>query len=213
MYGPRVDTCARRRDGSVWCWCDNPADGGKERTKPGLVPGVDGAVQIAIGGKYSCALLKHGEVGSVVSSDNLATVQNLPPAIRIETKGFDTCAVAKDERRYCWGGFSSPAESERHVGVIRAQPFEQMQSKEFVCYYPPSPATRLYGGCALLHRESEVCADKLPRSYDELKSVKQIDLGAYHGCVLLTDGKIICKGYTQFGQLGNGVVHGEWMPE
>jgi len=61
-YAPRLDTCARRRDGSIWCWIDDPAQGRAKRTVPRAIPGVSGVTQVAIGGKYSCALLTNGEV-------------------------------------------------------------------------------------------------------------------------------------------------------
>lgn len=150
----------------------------------------------------------------MVSSDQLATVQNLPPVIRIATEGFDTCAVTKDNRAYCWGGFSSEAESKRPVGIIRAQTREEMHpKKDIICSYPPwGGSGNLYGGCALLHSDVESCADSGNVGLDKLP-IKQLALGIDHGCALRNDGTVICKGYTQFGQLGNGVIHGEWMSE
>lgn len=226
-YAPRLDTCARRRDGSIWCWIDDPVQGSAKRTVPRAIPGVSGVTQIAFGGKYSCVLLTNGEVrcwgdhfsellgnGAMVSPDQLAKVQNLPPVIRIATEGFDTCAVTKDKREYCWGGFSSEGESKRPVGIIRAQTREEMQSKKrIICSYPPTAGSgNLYGGCALLRSNVESCADSGNVGLEKIP-IKQLALGSDHGCVLRNDGKVICKGYTQFGQLGNGVIHGEWVPE
>jgi alpha-tubulin suppressor-like RCC1 family protein len=60
-------TCARKFDGTVWCWGANfdgqLGDGTTiDRASPVQVSGIFGAVQIATGSTHSCAVLQDGSV-------------------------------------------------------------------------------------------------------------------------------------------------------
>ncbi|MDI1476733.1 RCC1 domain-containing protein [Polyangium sp. y55x31] len=237
-YFPRVDTCVRRKNGTVWCWRDDPMKAEEKRTAPAIIPGIFNAKQLAIGGKYSCALLATGEVrcwgqhledllavGAMIPVDATVIVRDLPPVGHIANCGFHTCGVAKkDEKVYCWGGLSSSSELKQHVEFIRAQTLEVVENNRPLHLQPDA-----YWACVLLHRGWESCSEMLeghgvyllegmmlnalPKTYSDLPGIHQLVLGAQHGCVLRNEGTVLCKGFNQFGQLGNGDIHGEWVPE
>ncbi|HEY8039689.1 MAG TPA: hypothetical protein VIF15_07840 [Polyangiaceae bacterium] len=93
-------TCARTRDGKVWCWGANGAGqlglgDAKQRTTPTPVPGLADVVQLAAGDDYACAVRASGEVlcwggnayGQLGTGDHLARsvpvpVKGLPPDFR-----------------------------------------------------------------------------------------------------------------------------------
>jgi alpha-tubulin suppressor-like RCC1 family protein len=115
-------SCAVDRDGAVWCWGDNAdlelgSDGGSSAT-PRVVTGVTGAVDVAAGDRYSCALL--GDGGRVVcwgadDRGQLGTGQagaSALPGDRVDGSGSwhaltagtaHSCAIDDDDTAWCWG--------------------------------------------------------------------------------------------------------------
>jgi alpha-tubulin suppressor-like RCC1 family protein len=121
-------TCARKFDGTVWCWGFNGdgelGDGTTvDRALPVQVTGIFNAVQIAIGETHSCALLQDGSVqcwgndlngelgdgsggGSISKVLTPVPVRNLTSAvveIASHPISFLTCARLDSGAVQCWG--------------------------------------------------------------------------------------------------------------
>lgn len=127
-------TCARSRAGEVSCWGSNYA--GQVSPTPSLcsrpppnvesqcpqplplkVPGVSGAVAIAVGRRHACAILLDGTVtcwgdnsraqlstSLPRSAFQRALAGGLPKSIAIAAAGTHTCVVSEDKHVWCWGG-------------------------------------------------------------------------------------------------------------
>lgn len=115
-------TCARRTDGSVWCWGSNQfgnlGDGSTtSRTRPVRVEGVTGATAVAAGGGHACAIATsgavwcwgdnfYGQVGDGTTSDRLLPVEVVGLTSRATALGLGashSCAILEGGAVACWG--------------------------------------------------------------------------------------------------------------
>jgi len=107
-------TCARRKDGTVWCWGENRA--GKLGTKPSRrsddrpypvqAEGITEAVQIALGDEHSCARRSDGSVwcwGYSLSEAAAAPIPGVAGATDLRAGGELTCAIVSGGSVLCWG--------------------------------------------------------------------------------------------------------------
>jgi len=108
-------TCARVRDGAVYCWglnTDGQLGNGtiKNTVEPTIVPNLRGVTQLALGGFQSYALREDGRVVAwgKVGSSSIKTVkpqliESLNGVIEIVAGGGHACALLEDSSVYCWG--------------------------------------------------------------------------------------------------------------
>ncbi len=122
--------CARMPDGTVRCWGDNSlgqlgigsADLDRHTT-PTVVPGVTGAVQLAVGGVVACARLASGRVlcwggngtgqigdGTRTDRPSPVPVAGLSDAVLVDVSpqgssrnSGGACALRRTGRLMCWG--------------------------------------------------------------------------------------------------------------
>jgi alpha-tubulin suppressor-like RCC1 family protein len=107
-------TCARRKDGTVWCWGENragklgapPTRRSDDRPYPVQAQGITEAVQIALGDDYSCARRSDGSVwcwGYGVGEAAAAPVPGVAGATDLKADGGLTCAIVSGGSVLCWG--------------------------------------------------------------------------------------------------------------
>ena len=113
-------TCSVTGGGRVRCWGDNAngqlGDGTTtSRSRPVLVPGLSGVLQVVSGAAHSCALLGDGRVscwGSNASGqlgDGSTTSRSAPAVIalsgvvRLTAGASHTCALLSTGAARCWG--------------------------------------------------------------------------------------------------------------
>lgn len=172
-------SCARRGDGSVWCWGDGgyaALGNGVElpRTTPERVPTLPPAIAIHGGLHHVCAITEtrdvwcwgdnsYGQVdGSSGENKKLPTrVPLLGPARTVVGGAYHTCALLEDGSVACWGKNGS--------GQIGKGPIS--------------------GDHVLQH--------------DVLDRVTGLAAGYFHTCAI-RDGIVWCWGYNDDGQLGTG---------
>lgn len=116
-------TCARKTDGTVWCWGSNDfgqLGNGATSTTPTSTPvrvmDIDDASHVTAGRYHVCALRTGGvvqcwgrnEAGQL--GDNSTTLKSKPttvvlprPALHVGAGGFHSCALLDDYALYCWG--------------------------------------------------------------------------------------------------------------
>jgi alpha-tubulin suppressor-like RCC1 family protein len=183
--------CARRSDGRVLCWGDNArgqlgqADLTTNATSPELVPGIEGARQIAAGSAHSCALLDvpgqvmcwgrndngqlgHGEVSDApIPQPDL--VPELDDAVEVIAGGNHTCARRSDGSVACWGY--------NYLGALG------------------NGSTRPTRSTSL----QEVIG---------IEDAVQLAAGQHFTCALRANGTVSCWGDNGHGQLGDGTTSG-----
>lgn len=198
--------CALLEERTVWCWGRNdqgqlgygttdlcPVDvgGGQTRsiachTFPFRVVGLDGAVAIASGGAFSCAVLADGSArcwgddsvgelgnGSTLTSQTPVAVSSLSGLSSIAAGNRHACAVTNDGKVACWG----------------ANDQGQLGSK--------TTTTCTVGA-------SNVACSKTPVVVAGLDGVAEVSAGASHTCARTKDGHVTCWGDNHWGQLGVG---------
>lgn len=151
----------------------------KDAYMPLPVPAFQGAVSIATGTKFSCAVLANGNVmctgdnsygalgnGSKVAKSELPVeVQGITNALQVTAGGQFACALLRGGAVECWGANS--------VGEL--------------------------GDGTFTKRLAPVAVQGLNNT------VQTIDAGAEHVCALLTDNTLQCWGKNTNGQLGDGI--------
>jgi alpha-tubulin suppressor-like RCC1 family protein len=174
--------CARREDGSLWCWGENrwgqlgyPSH--LDSKVPREVPGAKGTTQMSLGILHSCARRADGaalcwgrnnvgQAGTGAASENdapPAPVVGLGPVAQVAVGWSSSCALLLDGTVRCWGS---------------------------------NPRGELGNGT----KENQL----LPVPVTGLASVAGLVLGEGHGCAWHEDGTVSCWGANGSGQLGDG---------
>lgn len=102
-------TCARRGDGTVWCWGSNSfgqlgiGSVGSSRTEAAVVPGLTNVRQLDAGGNRICALRPSGEVTCWGNNETGPTVVAGLSANVIQVGGNHHCAIRTSGEVVCWG--------------------------------------------------------------------------------------------------------------
>ncbi|MFO0647228.1 MAG: hypothetical protein U0326_13400 [Polyangiales bacterium] len=181
-------TCARKTDGTVWCWGSN--DSGQLATgttdnmpsaRMAIASLVTGAQQLVAGGAHACVVQAGGAVrcwGNNLGyqlGDGTQESRATPVAptgltgVRAMALGRDTsCAILNDGTARCWG-----ADSAGQLGRGMLAPL----------------------GMRYDARSAPVVT---------LTNIVTLALGEDHGCATTMDGVTRCWGSNSFAQLGNG---------
>jgi len=172
-------TCARLLDGSVACWGSNLRQEIEPSNiatfpVPHLVAGVQGAVDLAVGGGHACVLESSGQVwcwgastagqtgrGILAMGTPPAPVTLADPASALSAGDLHTCALAGTDGVVCWGGNGS--------------------------------------GQSGLDAPDGVA---LPNS-TRMPGVIAVEAGGRHSCAIFRDGGMSCWGERSDGQLGD----------
>ncbi|MFM7062163.1 MAG: RCC1 repeat-containing protein, partial [Actinomycetes bacterium] len=225
-------TCALISDGTVKCWGLNNVgqlgDGTTtNRSTPVTVPGLGGAVGLAVGSTHSCVLLANGSAkcwgrndsgqlgdGSIVDRPAPTAVSGLSTATSISGGGSHTCALLADRTATCWG----------------SNPFGQLGDNTTTTRLVPTAVTNLAGATSLQTGYNHTCAtlgDATVRCWGangsgqlgDLSTTPQsqpvlavtaigvsTSLGGATSCVRSVGGTVKCWGAGDAGQLGNGTA-------
>jgi hypothetical protein len=130
--------CAVLENGSVSCWGDSswslPDTGFKFETSlmPTVIPGVEGAVDVAVGLFSACARTLDGRVfcwgdneggalgdGTKVGRSQPAQVRGIGDAIGIAVGAKHACARTRDAKVYCWGHGEAESVMPQEVAALR----------------------------------------------------------------------------------------------
>jgi alpha-tubulin suppressor-like RCC1 family protein len=184
-------SCARKSDGTVWCWGRNTqgqlGDGtNTNRLTPVQVLGITGAQVLAVGGSHTCLLggaggvrcwgsNQFGQLGDGATSDRNAP--NLVPqltadAVSLGAGSFHSCATKTDGSAWCWG--------------------YNLNGR--------------LGDGTVANRSSPV------QVLGFSSGIARISAGGHQTCAVKTDGSVWCWGTNQFGQLGDGTTENRYEP-
>jgi alpha-tubulin suppressor-like RCC1 family protein len=178
--------CARRRDGTVWCW------------------GANRVGQLGLG---STDMLAHPTPSPVPS---------LPPATSIGSASATTCITADDGSLWCWGSnnsgkagspTASPVPAPSQVKLANGEPLEQVA--EVRLGFAHGCARRLDGSvwCWGDNTRAQTGstpddAPHAPQVVGGIDQVSELAAGAYSTCARRTGQTLWCWGANDFGQLG-----------
>jgi len=248
-------TCARKTDGTVWCWGDNssgqvgvPDMSLTPQSVPVQVfmskdgPPLDGVVQLSAGVGYTCARKKEGTVfcwganhDGQLGDGLFETVSRrswpapvlsapgvpLTGVAQITAGQMHTCALKVDSTVVCWGSNDSGQLGDGMSSTsIRPFPLPVMAPTGG----PMSGVAEVSAGCrhmcARTVAGAVLCwgADdgssplrKIPTpivvgSGLPLTDAVQIAVGQIHGCARKKDGTVFCWASNRLGQLGDGTM-------
>jgi len=162
---------------------------------PQTVPGLDDAVQFAVGARHSCAKMVDGTVRCWGDNsygqlgDGSANVQKVPtPALvsgdveQVASGAYHTCALRKSGGVMCWG-------SNRNGQT------------------GPGPTWTCRAG-----KNVYPCVRR-PRRVIGVQDVIALGAGQWHACALAGAGTISCWGANGFAQLGDGTTRESAAPQ
>ncbi len=174
--------CARKEDGTVWCWGSTPYAmllGGTDMSSPVPRPiaGLEGVVELALGTFHSCARKRDGTVwcwgvnaagetgGPAIDQPLPAPVAGLASVAQIAAGGY-SCARKQDGSVWCWGG--------DNVGQLGGAPMSGAMSA--------------------------------PVQVPAVSPALDLSVGVYHACAVRQDHSLWCWGYNAYGALGDGTT-------
>jgi hypothetical protein len=179
-------TCARRGDGTLWCWGSNA--GGQLGLGPGgswMVPAPTQVtslgttvVEVTAGTNHTCARKQDGTVWcwgyNDVGQVGDGTTMRRPDPVQVTDlgmttveidAGFDhTCARKQNGELWCWGMNADGRLGDGSITTPRVRPVQTMVGMR----------------------------------------VTQVGPGGFHSCAVALDASLWCWGYNSTGELGNG---------
>jgi alpha-tubulin suppressor-like RCC1 family protein len=150
-------TCARKTDGTLWCWGDNTygelGDGTTVmKSAPVQVTALGSSVvEVAAGRAHTCARKKDGSLwcwgGNQYGQLGDGTTTNRPAPVaafgadtlRVAAGGYGTCAEKTDGSLWCWGeGNPDGGTSQEACALVVAQPGGGGVTEQLGCRRSPT---------------------------------------------------------------------------
>ena len=236
----QAHSCARKFDGSVWCWGLNDqgqsSGEGEVVSTPRQVTGLTDVRHISAGLKHSCAVTEQGRIlvlgangygqlgdGSREASRSPQRVQNLQDAALVAAGFWHTCALQQDGTARCWGRNQFGQLGNQNL-VDQIAPGAVNNLAASINLAPGGHHTCGVGGTGQVACWGRATAGQLGDGVPQqglrssaglvvgLAGVAQAASGREHTCVANTQGQIACWGYGFFGQLGNGSAQNAARP-
>ena len=214
-------TCALLSNGTIECWGENllglGSDPNAEAIAPTAVPGVAGAIAMAVGGTFGCDLQSNGLVacwglgplgqpGAATTSYSATpvVVPGLAGVKAITAGWFHVCALLDDGTVACWGDNSSGQLGDG-TQSSSATPVTVSGLGHAVAI-----ATTAYSTCAVIADGSLQCwgvdLERLTSSaVPGVSGASALSVAELSTCAVVTGGQIRCWGDDSAGQLGDGV--------
>jgi len=187
----------------------------KRAKKPKKTEELAGVVQLALGSRHACALVKSGRVfcwgynvegqlgdGTKKERHTAVEVAPLPDMVEIAAGGDNTCARAADDRVYCWGFMAGGAEAVEVIGL--ADVVQLGVGTGHACARASTGRVLCWG----TNYESQLgdgtrSARDAPVEVKGITDAVDLGVGASHSCVRTGAGRMSCWGANGDGQLGD----------
>ncbi len=193
-------SCVLRDDGRVLCWGYNKygqlgGDTNSDTVTPTLAPvlvgggSLVGVRQIALGESHSCALRDDGRVlcwgfnnyGQLGIGSNTGTTPNAVPTLINDSSLVNVRQIALGRAHSC------ALRDDGRVLCWGYNRYGQLGNGANVGFDAPNPIPAEVDSSALV-------------------GVRQLALGRDHSCALRDDGRVLCWGYNNYGQLGSAAT-------
>jgi len=202
-------TCARSKEGRVWCWGRAVSGGGCTPT----ALGDEGMSCFGYG--TACGSILDGR------TDSHATpwlIGDLGHSVDIDARSSTSCALSGEGVVRCFGAPSRCEKTGRRIAEVRtvatiAGANSLSIGNGHYC------VTRIAGEVSCWGDndhgqlgDGTTSARQTPRPVANLQGVKELALGAAHTCALHDDGRVLCWGFNVSGQLGSGTAKSQPAP-
>jgi hypothetical protein len=217
--------CARKSDGTVWCWGEGAfgqlGDGRTDPGAPAPIPDLTDAVDIEAGGNHTCVRKDDGSVlcwglgraGQIPGGQDIVLIPTalelVEPAVSIHLGPATTCVLVAEARPGCTG--------ELALGTI---PGEKPRVADMAV--GNSHGCLLYEGGAVACWGANDQGQGGVEGFDDLPTVvdvagvgtaSDVVVGDAFSCVLLeADGGVACWGSNARGQLAQDALVGSNTP-
>lgn len=230
IVGGFSHTCARRRNGRVYCWGANGIGqlglgSYTQQLLPVEVPGLTDVAELAAGGTFTCARKADGSVacwgnngagqlgtGRTVTESRPTPVVGLRDVVEIAVGDSHACARIGDGTVMCWGnnfngelGNGGVATSTVPVQVVGLRDAVSIAAGAAATCAVRSDATALcwgnnYAGNVGNGETGDVVT---PTQVLGLSGAVQMSLASGHTCARTREGAVWCWGNNDNGKLGN----------
>jgi alpha-tubulin suppressor-like RCC1 family protein len=259
----RAFSCALRDDGRLLCWGENGSGQlgnntnvgtGASNPAPTLVDNTNLGVvrQLTLGSEHICALRDDGRVfcwgendfGQLGNNTNVGTEEPNPAPTLVDNTNLGVvrqlalgrrhaCALRDDGRVLCWGlNDSGQLGTNTNVGTDAPNPTPTLVDStdlgvvrqlalgdQHTCALRDDGRVLCWGlndSGQLGHNTNVGTSASNPTptlvASTDLGVVRQLALGDDHTCALRDDGRVLCWGLNDFGQLGNNTNLGTVAP-
>jgi alpha-tubulin suppressor-like RCC1 family protein len=234
--------CALKSDGTVWCWGSNASGQLGDQTAlprrtPVQVVGIGNAVQIAASASFTCArtapgaiwcwgLNGNGQLGIGSTTNSLQATMSAGLSQNMIDLSLGTthaCAVRNDGKVLCWGLNSNgqlgdSTLTQRTVPTLVNDGFgvyaTVVGGYAHSCGLTGEGEVKCWGRNDLgqLGDDSALQRPSPARVATLGSGVRQIAAGYNHNCALRSSGEIVCWGYNNAYQIGDGTAVSRLRP-
>ncbi len=235
-------TCARKNDGTAWCWGENQygalGDGSAvDQHTPVQVAGLGATVVELTEGGHGCARKndgtvwcwgdnQHGQlgVGDQIAKPTPVAVTALGVTVaQLDAASGHSCALKNDGTVWCWGlngwgelGDGTKVDKNKPVpiGALGTNVAQISAGYLHTCAVKTDGTLWCWGANTYGALGDGTTVDSsVPVPITALgNSVAEVSAGAQHTCARKTNGTVWCWGYNAWGQVGDGTAVDKHTP-
>jgi alpha-tubulin suppressor-like RCC1 family protein len=207
-----------------------PSDQATDESGPSLATTTTALAfsQVSAGGAHTCGLTSGGQVycwgwnysGQI--GDGTVETRTHPTLVlggllfrQVSAGEEHTCALTTGYRAYCWGrnGLGAAGDGttiERRltpVAVASSLAFRQISAGGRSTCALTNSTNKIYcWGSGILGNGSSSTLHTTPQLVSGARTYREVSVGGSHTCAVSTMQKVLCWGYNNYGQLGNGAA-------